>query len=105
MRRKQLIYSAAVAIFLLAVGIGAAVFYSPLFTHYIEGDAFCAAMEKETAKGLHFPECRYAPIRRVSVFTAQTESFEARNGVKAMKSLHAHGIMATIFIGLDRIRS
>jgi hypothetical protein len=31
----------------------------------------------------------------VSAFTAQTESFEARNGVKAMKSLHAHGITAT----------
>ena len=39
---------------MLAVGIGAAVFYSPLFTHYIEGDAFRAAMEKETAKVLHF---------------------------------------------------
>jgi hypothetical protein len=35
------------------------------------------------------------PIRRVSAFTAQTESFEARNGVKAMKSLHAHSITAT----------
>jgi hypothetical protein len=95
-RRKQLIYSAAVAIFfLIAVGIGAAVFYSPLLTHYIEGDAFRAAMEKETAKGLHFPECRYSPIRRASAFTAQTESFETQNGVKAMKSLDAHGITAT----------
>jgi hypothetical protein len=95
-RRKQLIYSAAVAIFfLIAVGIGAAVFYSPLLTHYIEGEAFRTAMEKETAKGLHFPECRYASIRRVSAFTAQTESFEARNGVKAMKSLDAHDITAT----------
>lgn len=96
MRRKQLIYSAAVAIFfLIAVGIGAAVFYGPLLTHYIEGDAFRAAMEKETAKGLHFPKCRYLPIRRASAFTASTESFEARNGVKAMKSLDAHGITAT----------
>jgi hypothetical protein len=95
-RRKQLIYSAAVAIFfLIAVGIGAAVFYSPLLTHYIEGDAFRAAMEKETAKGLHFPQCRYSPIRRTSTFTAETESFEARNGQKAMKSLDARGITAT----------
>jgi hypothetical protein len=95
-RRKLLIYSAAVAIFfLIAAGIGVAVFYSPILTHYIESDAFRAAMEKETAKGLHFPECRYSPIRRTSAFTAETESFEARNGQKAMKSLDAHGITAT----------
>jgi hypothetical protein len=95
-RRKQLIYLAAIAIFfLIAVGIGAAFFYTPLLTRYIEGDAFRAAMEKETAKGLHFPECRYSPIRRTSAFTAQAESFEARNGMKAMKSLDAHGITAT----------
>lgn len=71
------------------------VFYSPLLTHYVESDAFRAAMEHETAKGLHFPQCRYSPIRRISPFTAQTESFEARNGEKAMKSLDAHGITAT----------
>jgi hypothetical protein len=96
LRRKLLIYSAAVAIFfLIAAGTGVAVFYSPLLTHYIESNAFRAAMEDETAKGLHFPQCRYSPIRRVSAFTAQSQSFEARNGVKAMKSLDARGITAT----------
>jgi hypothetical protein len=95
-RRKLLIYSAAVAIFfLIAAGIGVAVFYSPLLTQYIESNAFRAAMENEMAKGLHFPQCRYSPIRRTSAFTAQTESFEARNGQKAMKSLDARGITAT----------
>jgi hypothetical protein len=95
-RRKLLIYSAAVAIFfLIAAGIGVAVFYSPLLTHYIESNAFRAAMENETAKGLYFPKCRYLPIRRTSAFTAQTEIFEARNGQKAMKSLDARGITAT----------
>jgi hypothetical protein len=95
-RRKLLIYSAAVAIFfLIAAGIGVAVFYSPILTHYIESDAFRAAMENETAKGLHFPQCRYSSIRRTSAFTAQSESFEARTGQKAMKSLDAHGITAT----------
>ena len=70
-RRKLLIFSAAVSIFILiAVGIGAAVFYSPLLTRYIECDAFRAAMEKETAKGLHFPQCRYSPIRRASASVA-----------------------------------
>jgi hypothetical protein len=95
-RRRLLNYSAAVAIFfLIAAGIGIAVFYSSLLTHYIESDAFRAAMEKETAKGLHFPQCRYSSIRRTSAFTAQAESFEARNGQKAMKSLGAQGITAT----------
>jgi hypothetical protein len=76
LRRKLLIYSAAVAIFfLIAAGTGVAVFYSPLLTHYIESNAFRAAMEDETAKGLHFPQCRYSPIRRTSTFTAQSESY------------------------------
>src|SRR2546429_8825112 len=52
-------------------------------------------MEKETAKGLHFPQCQYSPILRTSAFTARSERFEARNGVKAMKSLNARGITAT----------
>jgi len=95
-RRKLLIYSAAVAIFfLIAAGIGVAVFYSPLLTHYIESEAFRTAMENETAKGLHFPQCHYSLIRRTSAFAAQTESLEARDGQKAMKSLDAHGITAT----------
>jgi hypothetical protein len=71
-----------------------AVFYSPLLTHYIEGNAFRAAMENETAKGLHFPRSRYSPIRRTSALTVQSEGFEAGNGEKAMKSLDAHGITA-----------
>jgi hypothetical protein len=90
-----LIFGGAIAIFLLiAAAGGVAIFYSPLFTHYIEGDAFRAAMESETAKGLHFPRSHYAPIRRTSAFAAQSESFEASNGVKAMKSLGAHTITA-----------
>jgi hypothetical protein len=63
--------------------------------HYIESNAFRVAMENETAKGLHFLQCRYSLIRRTTAFTAPTESFEARNGQKAMKSFDAHGITAT----------
>jgi hypothetical protein len=96
LRRRSLIYGGAIGIFfLIAAAIGVAVFYSPLLTHYIESDAFRTAMENETAKGLHFPNSHYAPIRRTSAFTAQSESFEARNGQKAMKSLDARGITAT----------
>jgi hypothetical protein len=91
-----LICAGAIAIFFLIAAAGCiAIFYSPLLTHYIESNAFRAAMENETAKGLHFPQCRYAPIRRTSEFTAQSESLEARGGQKAMKSLDARGITAT----------
>ena len=96
MRRRLLVHFAAVAIlFLIVAGTGVAVFLSPLLTHYIESDTFRVAMENETAKGLHFPRCRYSPIRRTNALTAQTERFEARDGEKAMKSLNAHGITAT----------
>jgi len=95
-RRRLLIYSAAIPFaFLILAGIAVAVFYSPQLTHYVESQAFRAAMENETAKGLHFPQCRYSPIRRTSAFTAQAESFEAQNGEKAMKLLSARGITAT----------
>ena len=79
---------------MIAALAGTAISFSPLLTHYIEGDAFRAAMEDKTAKGLHFPHSRYAPIRRTSALTAQSESFEANNGEKAMESLDAHGITA-----------
>jgi hypothetical protein len=95
LRRKLLLFAGAVAIFFLIAAAGCvAVFYSPLLTHYIESNAFRAAMEDETAKGLHFPRSRYALIRRTSALTAQSESFEASNGEKAMKSLTARGITA-----------
>jgi hypothetical protein len=96
LRRRLLICAAALAISILFAAVcGVAVFYSPLVTHYVESESFRQTMEDETAKGLHFPRSRYAPIRRTSAFTAQSESFEASNGVKAMKSLDGHGITAT----------
>ena len=96
MRRKALICAGAIAILVVfAVAAGTIIFFSPLGTHYVESNAFRVAMEKETAKGLHFPQCQYSPILRTSTFTARSERFEARNGVKAMKSLNARGITAT----------
>ena len=95
LRRKLLILVAAIAIlFLIAIAAGLALFFTPLLTHYVEGDAFRIAMEEETAKGLHFPQGHYAPIRRIGAISAQSESFEAGDGKKAMKSLDAHGITA-----------
>ena len=95
LRRKLLILAAAIGIFfLLVIAVGVAVFLSPLATRYVEGDAFRIAMEEETAKGLHFPQARYGPIRRTGALTAQSDSFKADNGQKAMKSLDAEGITA-----------
>lgn len=95
LRRKLLILAAAIGIFLLLVIVaGVAGFFSPLLTRYVEGDAFRVAMEEETAKGLHFPQAHYAPIRRTGALTARSDSFEAGNGQKAMKSLDAQGITA-----------
>ena len=95
MRRKVLVPLAAIAIFFVVTFVaGVAVFFSPLLTRYVEGDAFRLAMEEETAKGLHFPEAHYAPIRRTGTLTAQSDSFKADNGQKAMKLLDAHGITA-----------
>jgi hypothetical protein len=95
LRRKLLIFAAAIGIFfLLVIAAGVAVFFSPLLTRYVEGHAFRVAMGEETAKGLHFPQARYAAIRRTGALTAQSDSFKADNGQKVMKSLDAHGITA-----------
>jgi hypothetical protein len=94
-RRKLLILVAAITIFfVIASGAGVVLFFSPLLTRYVESEAFRVAMEKETAKGLHFPRAHYAPIGRTGALTAQSESFEADNGQKAMKSLVAQSITA-----------
>src|SRR6266566_6478587 len=95
LRRRLLICAGAIAIFFVIAALaGTAIFFSPLLTHYIESDGFRVAMENETAKGLHFPSGRYAPIRRTGSLTAQSESFKASNGERALKSLDAHGISA-----------
>ncbi len=51
-------------------------------------------MEKETAKGLHFPTAHYDPIKRVATWTAESAGFSANNGWKALASIEAHGITA-----------
>jgi len=95
LRRKLLICAATIAIFIVIVAAtGTIIFFSPLATNYVEGDAFRVAMESETASGLHFPTGHYSPIRRTSTLTAQAESFEANNGERALKFVDAHAITA-----------
>jgi hypothetical protein len=95
MRRKRiLIACAVVAVFSLVLIVLAIAFFNPRLTSYIESAGFRAEMEKETAKGLHFPSGHYAPIRRTGFLTAGTAQFEAHEGRKAMRSIDAHGITA-----------
>jgi len=95
-RNKLLVFAGAIAIFfVLVAGGGTLLFLSPLTTRLIESDAFRASMEKETAKGLHFPSARYSAIRRTGAWTARCENFTAQDGVKALKSLDARAVTAT----------
>jgi hypothetical protein len=63
---------------------------NPRLTRYVESDAFRAEMEKETAKGLHFPAGTYSPIRRTGFLSVESEGFRAENGRKALATLDAH---------------
>ena len=94
-RRRWLIFAGAMGI-LLIIAIGAAIFLNPWITQYVESDTFREAVERETAKGLHFPRGHYAPIRRTGFWTAQSKGFQASGGEKAMKSIEVGGIAAKL---------
>ncbi len=61
-------------------------------TTFVESDKFRAAMEKETAKGLHFPAAHYEPIKRTAMWTVETAEFRADDGRKALRATQAHGM-------------
>jgi hypothetical protein len=84
---------AAVAILLILGAIGTA-WLNPRLTHYIESDRFRAELERQTAKGLHFPDGYYAPIHRKGFLTAAADRFQADRGRKALRAIDAHGITA-----------
>ena len=77
----------------VAAGVVGLVF-NPSLTRYVESDAFRAELEKQTAKGLHFPAGTYAPIRRTGFLSAASDSFQAQNGRKALTAMEARGIRA-----------
>jgi hypothetical protein len=80
---------AAVAILLILGAIGTA-WLNPRLTHYLESDRFRAELERQTAKGLHFPDGHYAPIHRKGFLTAAADRFQADNGRKALRAIDAH---------------
>lgn len=90
MRRSLLIAALLLAITLAAVMPA----INRRLTSYVESDRFRAEMEKETAKGLHFPNAHYAPIKRTGMWTTETSAFQAKDGWKALSSIDARGIRA-----------
>src|SRR5438477_342437 len=92
-RRWLIIIGCAVAAIATAIGVSF-VLLNPAITRYVEGSQFHAALEQETAKGLHFPNSKFAPIKRTGFLSARSEMFEARDGRKAMTTLDAQGIAA-----------
>src|SRR5947208_3424948 len=93
MRRKGWAV-AAVGILLIFGAIGIA-WLNPQLIRYIESDRFRAELEKETAKGLHFPAGHYASIHRKGFLAAAADRFQADNGRKALRTIDARGITAT----------
>jgi len=76
------------------MSICASLWLNPRFTRYVESDRFRAEIEKETGRGLHFPNSQFAPIRRTGLLNTRSESFQARDGRKAITTLDAQSITA-----------
>jgi hypothetical protein len=89
-RRTLAVIVGLIVITAVVVGI----VFSPWLTHYVESEAFRAELDKQTAKGLHFPAGTYARVRRTGFLSATSDGFQARNGRKALTALDARGITA-----------
>lgn len=92
-RSRKFWILAAALLALLVIGL-TIVAINPSLTRYVESAGFRAALEMETAKGLHFPSAEFAPIERTGVLGAHTEKFAARDGRKAMTAINASDINA-----------
>lgn len=92
-RRRWRRVALLLGIIVVAAGVGVAL-VNPRLTRYVESDAFRAELEKQTAKGLHFPGGTYSPIRRTGFLSAASDGFRTENGRKALTSLDSHGITA-----------
>src|SRR3954465_5699281 len=82
-------FGAGVAIALTGLG-----WFNGRLTRYIKRDAFRVEIQKQTAKGLHFAEGHYEPIKRTGPWTAGSAGFSGKNGSKALRTMDAHGVSA-----------
>lgn len=80
MRRRVWWIVGGIAALLLAGGTIGIAWVNPQLTRYLESYAFRKELEKETAKGLHFPSGHYEPIKRTGTWTAESAGFQADNG-------------------------
>ncbi len=78
-----------VGVALIILLVCAFAFLNPRLTTLAESDKFRAEMEKETAKGLHFPNALFESIKRSGTWTAESAGFRADGGRKALHSLQA----------------
>lgn len=90
--RKRWAILGALGLFLVGGGALLLAALNPRLTKYVESDSFRAALEQETAKGLHFKEAHFAPIRRTGLLSAATASFHGRDGFKAMAKINARDV-------------
>ncbi|HEV3410174.1 MAG TPA: hypothetical protein VG095_07760, partial [Chthoniobacterales bacterium] len=88
-RRWLLVAAAVLGITIVVIALA-----NPRITRYVEGPEFRAELEKQTAKGLHFPNSTFAPIRRTGFLTGATDRVQAPDGEKALTDLDARGISA-----------
>ncbi len=98
-RQHKLWRISAIAIaglLLIVVGLpfAATAVFGSRIDRYVESDKFRAMLERETAKGLHFPNGHYEAIRQTGMWTAESAGFEAHDGWKALRSMDARGIRA-----------
>jgi hypothetical protein len=93
--RRRVVLGSAIIVGAIVLAAGVVVIaFNPALTRYVESDAFRAELEKQTAKGLHFPAGKYAPIRRTGFLSAASDGFRADNGRKALTAMQARGLHA-----------
>ena len=92
-RRRWTLVLITIGVIVIAAAVTLALL-NPSITRYVEGPEFRAEIEKQTAKGLHFQRCELQPIRRTGFLSAASDGAIARDGIKALTALDAHGISA-----------
>lgn len=88
-RKVAIVAGAILLAFAAAISV-----VNPKVTRYVESDEFRQEIEKQTAKGLHFPNARYEPIRRTGFLSAESAGFRSAEGRKALRAIDAHRIKA-----------
>ena len=89
---KRWVILGALALFLVVGGALLLAALNPRLTKYVESGSFRTALEQETAKGLHFKQAHFAPIRRTGLLTAASASFHGSDGFKAMTKIDARDV-------------